>query len=238
MSIGDDPVEAGQLRCVHFWRECSLERGGVATAVLDLCAVLAERGQHVTLLTFDATDVPKPWIQGRPNCPAAIEIERSRFARTMLSRKSMRVASQVMEQADIVHLHTPWGPSNLQMARTARAARLPYVVTTHGMLDDWSMHQNPLKKKAFLATVGRQFLESAARVHFTAASEMDQAVRWVPTVRERGSIVPLIVDLTGFQNLPGAEPALAKYPAIDPDKRSVLFLSRIHPTNGCLALDQ
>jgi len=232
MSSCGSPVDIGPLRCVHFWRECCFERGGVATAVLDLCAVLAERGHQVTLLTFDATDVPEPWLQDHPNGPTAIEIERSRFARTMLSRRSMRIASRAIEHADIVHLHTPWGPSNLQVARTARAAHLPYVVTPHGMLDDWSMKQNRLKKKTFLATVGRRFLESAARIHFTAESELAQATRWIPAAGDRCSIVPLIVDLTAFQHLPGPEPALAKYPAIDSGKRSILFLSRLHPKKG------
>jgi glycosyltransferase involved in cell wall biosynthesis len=69
-------------------------------------------------------------------------------------------------------------------------------------------------------------LEKAAFVHCTAQAELDQAKKWFP--RGNGRIIPYVVDLAPFRDLPGVELARRTVPHADTDDPIVLFLSRVH----------
>ncbi len=219
------------MRIVHYLARFRLADGGVMRAVIDLCALLAKHDHEVTVVTWDGKDLPAEWKGEKKACaPRVIEVRRP--ARSAL-RIAWRVIDSVLDQVewcDVMHLHTPWDVANLQFARRARAREFPYIVSIHGMLDDWSMAQKTLKKRIFLATGGRRMLERAAAVHCTAAAELEQAKTWFP--KGRGVVVPLIFDCTEYNPGSGGGPRRTKlenantYPGQGP---IVLFLSRLHP---------
>ena len=214
------------MRIVHYISEVVAEHGGVVKAVLDLCGALSSRGHEVTLLTQNPQDVPKEWEDGTA-VPVVCRVDSSRNA---FSRSAMQEYLKVLERAQVVHLHTPWELSNLTIARGLRRRSISYIVSIHGMLDDWCMAQRGLKKRLFLAATGRRFLERAARVHCTAEGERQQAVKWMPQALT--AVLPLLVDLTEYDTLPGTEPALAAFPQLATAAPKVLFLSRLHPKKG------
>ena len=203
-----------------------LEEGGVVRAVLDMCGALAARGHRVTLLTLDGTDVPREWSGGNPS---VIELHRATGVLPRLGGASRQRIRDIFAEADAVHLHVPWDLTCRQLAGIALAAKVPYVLSIHGMLDDWCMAQKSLKKRLYLAMGGRGLLERAAAVHCTAAAEARQSSRWYP--RGRARVVPLIFDLAQYQELPGPEIARSTYATAlgDDGEPVVLFLSRLHP---------
>ena len=195
--------------------------------VLDLCATLAARGHDVTLFTCDPADVPSAWLAGEPRSPRVITLDRlSRFTK-LLPRRSLSKIAEVLRGLDVLHLHGPWEVANLQYARLARRINLPYLVTLHGTLDDWPMAQQSLKKQTFLSLAGRRLLERAAAVQCTASAELEQASKRFG--RARGVVLPCLMDLAPFENLPGNQIALAAFPDARTDLPKVLFLSRLHP---------
>lgn len=214
---------------VHYVARVDLEEGGVVRAVLDMCAALAERGHRVTLLTFDRSDVPGEW-SGRDGAPSVVTLDRGALPR--LAGSSAARARTAIAGAAAVHLHVPWDPVCRQMARLALAARVPYVLSIHGMLDDWCMAQRGLKKRLYLALGGRRLLERAAAVHCTAREEARQSSKWYP--RGRPEVVPLIFDLAEYLDLPGPGPAREQFASAlaDDGEPTVLFLSRLHPKKG------
>ena len=220
------------MKIVQYLSRVRLADGGVVRAVLDLCEVLAARGHEVTLLTVDPSDVPKSWLAGKPGQPRIDRIERKLAPLPRLRRASLEQARREIEQAGVVHLHVPWDPICLQLARLARQSSIPYVVSLHGMLDDWCMAQNGVKKRLFLALAGRRFLERATAVHCTAQAERDQSSKWYACGRP--VVVPLIFGLLEYQDLPGPELARQKFCSalVDPNKPVVLYLSRLHPKKG------
>jgi len=111
--------------------------------VLDLGATLAARGHDVTLLTSDAADVPADWMAGGRRSPKVITLEEPGRFTKLLPASALKRAARVLEECDVLHLHGAWEPPNPQFARIARRIKLPYVVTVHGMLDDWCMRQQP-----------------------------------------------------------------------------------------------
>ena len=52
--------------------------------------------------------------------------------------------------------------ARVRVARLARRAGLPYVVSPRGTLDRWALNQSPVKKKLHLAVVGRSVLRHAS----------------------------------------------------------------------------
>lgn len=222
------------MRIVHVLNEVRIELGGVARAVLDMCAGLADAGHEVTLLTWDDADVPEAWRGRAVDGVAGAGLPRSMLLRRgpvrTLPAESLRRAGGVIGAADVLHLHNPWEPANLQLAAAARRAGVPYVLSIHGMLDEWSMLQSRLKKRVFRAVGGARLVRRAAAIHCTAEAERLQAERWITPAP--GVVVPLIMDLSDYAVLPGAEVARRGVLAGMGSEPIVLFLSRIHPKKG------
>ncbi len=219
------------VSCIHFVSEIRLELGGVVQAVVDLCQAISARGHKVILVTFDATDVPEHWTTSPGDWPQVVEIKPAWYSRRFVSTKGLQEFSKLLDGVDLAHLHTPWEPSNLQIMRILRQAKIPYIVTVHGMLDEWSMQRKSLKKRTYLSLCGRKLFEHATTVHLTAESESEQASRWVP-IGDREAVQCYALDLTSYDPLPGPDPAYKAYPVISPEMKKVLFLSRIHPKKG------
>lgn len=224
------PIRHDHLRIIHFFPRIRREEGGVVQVVIDLCRSLVDLGHIVRLATCDGPDVPNDWRSSAHN-PSLCLLEKSKVLPGCLSAVGISNFRKLMTDADVVHLHTPWEISNLQLAKAAHNNGLPYIVTVHGMLDDYCMRQKGLKKRAFLTLGGRQMFARAAVVHFTAKAEMQQATHWIP-----GDYLPVVqacaLDLSPYDSLPGLEPALATFPPLAGPRQKILFLSRIHPKKG------
>jgi len=216
------------LRIIQYSPGMRLSLGGVVRAVLDLCAVLAARGNEVVLATYDSPDLPPDW-DGSPGKPNVVWIDQASRPNWFVSSAAVRSFSRLLTPGSVVHMHTPWTASNLQMARAARRANVPYLVSIHGMLNDWSMRQRSLKKRFFLNVGGRSMLTRADRVHYTAAAERDQAQKWIPGAR--AAVAPCLIDLADFNRLPGPELARERF-SFNPAVPVLLFLSRIHEKKG------
>lgn len=223
------------MRITHFLTRFNLADGGVVRAVLDMGQLLAARGHEVTVLTCDDTDVPDSWKAGGAGVPVIRLVESPRLPGGLFARAQLAGIEPLVKQSEVVHLHACWTTANNQLGRMCRRMGVPYVLSVHGMLDDWCMAQKAPKKKIYLALGGRKTLEEAALVHCTAGAELEQSRKWYP--KGRGVVVPLIFDLEPYRQLPGPELADAAFgPAgtgdIVPDRPVVLFLSRIHMKKG------
>lgn len=222
------------MKLVHYLPRIRLAEGGVVRAVLDMAALLAMRGHAVTVATHDAADAPPEWRSGGPRIAL---IPTPKYPGGLMSDRQLRALHPLIQESDVVHLHTPWERTNLQIARRCRRLGTPYVVTIHGMLDDWCMSQKGPKKRLFLALGGRAMLDHAAWVHCTAEAERRQASRYFSSP---GVVIPLVLDLAEYRSLPGTGPAAEAFPgaarALASGEPILLFLSRLHPKKGVEAL--
>lgn len=223
------------MRIVHYLQRIDLAEGGVVRAVLDMTALLARRGHDVVLITHDDADAPESWKRAERGCPRLEVVPAPSRPLGLLAGAQLRSLEPIIKGADVLHLHACWTTANNQLASMARRLGVAYVLSIHGMLDDWCMAQKAPKKRLYLALAGRRTLERAAFVHATAEAELEQSRKWYP--RGRGVVVPLVFDLEPFRDPPG--PALADErfgPGgtrdIAPGEHVVLFLSRVHPKKG------
>ena len=210
---------------VHYVRRMRLADGGVVRAVADLADAVARTGRPVSIITTDSDEEARIWPDISPN----LRLVRSPEPVRMIGALPRPVAEEAA-RASILHLHTPWDRGNPALSRFARRAGIPCVLSTHGMLDEWSMSQRAAKKRLYLSVFGRRVLEGVAAVHCTAEAEWTQARRWVP--RARGVVVPLVFDLADYRDLPGPALAQGHWPEIDTGQPVVLFLSRLHYKKG------
>ncbi|MEM9166554.1 MAG: glycosyltransferase [Planctomycetota bacterium] len=215
------------MKILHVMAQLVLEHGGVVRAVTDLAEQSAASGHDVAVASWNAPDAPEHW-RTATGSPRLVELtppsKLGRFAPD--ADAALRVE---IDRADVVHLHTPWEPANRPIARLCRLVNTPYVLTIHGMLDDWCMTQKGWKKRLYLGLGGRTLLEGAAFVHCTAQAELDQSRVWYP--KGTGTVAPLVFDIGPYTDLPGPELARETF-NVDPARPVVLFLSRLHVKKG------
>jgi glycosyltransferase involved in cell wall biosynthesis len=210
------------IRILQYLPSLREEAGGPIRAVLDLATALAGRGHTVTIASSD----PGTAARAVP----VVALGPGYVGRGALGAAAKRQARRLVENADIVHVHGAWDYSNAQLGRMARAAGKPYLVSPRGMLDDWCMRQNVVRKRVYHALVGRRMLEHAAAVHCTAEGELAQSKKWFP--KGRGVVLPNFLDLNPFRNAPGPGLAREKFPVLAVARPRVLFLSRLHYKKG------
>lgn len=218
------------MKILHSIAQIDFRSGGPVRAVLDLSEALARRGHTVEVMAKHAPDTPAAWNE--PDAPTRIiELGRPGLAGAWFRGKALERAKAAIEAADILHLHGIWTPQNTQFASIARQLGKPYVVSCRGMLDDWCMAQRRPKKLLYLSLAGgNAMLNKAALIHCTADGELRQSAKWFP--KSTGVVIPNLLDLGPYENLPGPGIARAKFPQLDAPEPSLLFLSRLHYKKG------
>lgn len=215
------------MRIIHAIRRVRFDEGGVVRAALDMCQLLASMGHEVELLVFEDRDAEEGWRRGDPGLPRVVVLPPPN-ALGRMSEVGLAVARQRIADADVLHLHGLWRMSTAQLAQIARDTDVPYVVSLHGMLDQWSMKQARMKKRIYLSTYGRILLTEATAIHCTAEAEATQARAWLPNPCQPLTVIPLAFDDRVYRHLPGPEMAREQF-RLDPLRPTVLFLSRLHP---------
>lgn len=218
------------MRIVHLCSTLGVEAGGLSRAVLDSVDALIRAGAEVDLIAYAGGTPDFPWKDAAPpslhlhivDRPPNIHIASSAIKAALV---------KALTTADVLHIHGMWEPLSASAANQARAADIPYVCSVHGMLDPWSVRQRYWKKWLYFNMVERRRLRHAAVIHFTAAQEAKKARRWLPR-GARESVIPCILDLSPYQDLPARAAAHAIFPGVNPDAPWVLFLSRIHEKKG------
>jgi glycosyltransferase involved in cell wall biosynthesis len=246
---------------VQFLKWMRRRDGGVVNTVSLLCPMLTDLGHRVTLLSGDAGDLKDPiWfhqspkaggaIQHRPGTTACVTVAmRDRLAELrgasmsaserdqpfqLLTRDGLAVCEAALRDADVLHLHGPWASSNVQLASLARKLGVAYVISPHGMLDDWSLAQGRLKKRLHLALLSRRMLDRARSVHFEVEEEARQGRVHVGARVVVGPPPP--IDPRAFAPLPGPEVARGAFTALAGPGLKVLFLGRLAPKKAPDAL--
>jgi len=216
---------------MQYLPEFQLQAGGVVRAVIDTVERLSKSGVTVTLLTYDPSDCPESWQDPENLSVQIVVVPRPKLGGFLVPGELKRAIKAVVAEQDVIHLHTPWAVFNGHIAGVARDLAKPYLVTLHGMLDDWCMTQRGLKKKIFLQLFGRKMLEGAAYVHCTASGEVEQSHKWYPA--GKACVMPCIVDFSPYSPTPLPDMARKAFKYLNQaGSAKLLFLSRIHVKKG------
>ena len=132
---------------------------------------------------------------------------------------------------DLVHTHGIWTYLSVVATRWSKSrdglTRRPYIVSTHGMLDPWALHNSRWKKIVVGFAFERRHLENAGCIHAINRAE-------AAAIRAFGLKNPVCVIPNGVQ-VPASNAANRTppwTPLIVGDRKVLLYLGRLHPKKG------
>ncbi|GAC1465262.1 MAG: hypothetical protein NVSMB9_04700 [Isosphaeraceae bacterium] len=136
---------------------------------------------------------------------------------------------QLVQSADVIHMHGLWQSHTRRGSRAARRANVPHLIAAHGMAEPWALRQKFWKKLIYTALVEGKNLKNASCLHALSRPEVSHLRRLAP--RTPICFVPNGVDLHPFENLPSRRRLEARHPELV-DKFVLLFYGRLHSKKG------
>ncbi len=213
------------MRILHVISSFRQAAGGPVLALKETVARLRDLGAEPEVLCCDADP---------PDGDGAVQRVKTHVAKAGLPGLVGRTKRDIAEHvagADIVHVHGVWDPLLIIAARAARGLGKPVVCTPHGMLSDWAIGQNRLRKAVYHAAFTGPMLKRASAIHFITAAEQRLAAKRAPG-GVRQFVVPIFPAEEFYREPPSRDEALKYFPQVAADGPWVLFLSRIHPGKG------
>lgn len=221
------------MRILHLIATLSRESGGPAQACVEMAAAVARRGHEVSIYTTN-------WREGGvEDVPTDQQVVRDGFAVRYFpvhiprfwkpSLAMARALSRDMAGFDVVHLHSIYLFHDLVGGHYARRHGVPYIVRPHGMLDPYIRAHHRARKWLMETAFQNRVLRHAAAIHYT--SDIEREISTPFAMGARAKVVPLGVDLTGFDALPSPEIFHRRFPETR-GKTIVLYLSRLHFKKG------
>ena len=192
------------------------------SATLNICGLLEEHGHDIRLWTFNASE-------------CKTELSHVRQPASFYGICSEISGWHATEPLDAIYLHTPWCRTSLRLARFSKQIKVPYVVSTHGMLDPFCLNIKPLRKTIYLYLCGRRYLQGAKLLHTTATYEQTQVSQLLRCLVDSVPVVPLPLPRTNID--PASRRADSCNTTVqDETLFRILFLGRVHPIKNLEAI--
>ncbi len=218
------------LRILNVASSIDPAAGGISESILRLSKAVISLGHEVEIVSVDAPgsawskDFPVPaHLKGPPRGP----LEYSRDFNVWLTQNCGRF--------DAVISHGLWRYNSRATRLAAKAARRPYFVFPHGMLDPWFKRYYPikhLKKSVFWWLTEYRVLRDATAVLFTCQEELLLARESFRPYTCVERVVPLGTSQPPENKEAQQAAFFQAFPALR-NKRVILFLGRLHVKKGC-----
>jgi glycosyltransferase involved in cell wall biosynthesis len=198
------------LRIVHVVPEIDVTASGLSLGVCRLAEAQAAIGASVELFCLDGARV----VPG---------VKVSRFDSVHLAKNfdfAPRHGLTLRKRAadvDIIHNHSLWQLLNIDAGLWARGGRARLVSSPHGTMAPWARAHSGWKKR-LVWPLQRVALDRAHLLHATGPGE-------AADLRGAGFRQPILMLPLGI-DVPPPQPRL------DSDKRTLLFLGRLHPVKA------
>lgn len=210
------------MRVGNLTGSVSRQAGGVFPAVRNLAINTQTLGHQVTVfgLRDEFTEADLPAWQSVP-----VRVHE------VVGPRSFGYAPHLVQSIqdsgiDVLHLHGLWMYPSVASLRLSRRAKLPSVVSPHGMLDPWAIRNSSWKKKIAKWLFEGAHLRTAACLQTLCESEA--ASLRALGLRNPIAVIPLGVELpveTAAQSDPKGNDSA-------PGSKVLLFLGRLHPKKG------
>ncbi len=202
------------------------EAGGPTTVVVEFVRQQAMMGRKVTVLCSRG---PR-----KPEQRAALEerwaglgvefIEVGTLPRAQRAQAARDAVDRV--KPSIIHIHCVWEPVVRHVALYARKRRIPYVLSTHGMLHPYAIAQKRFKKWVYMQ-VFPSILKSAGELYSLNLEEAEYVAR---RFRRPSSVLANGIVVADYEK-PEQGIFRAKRPELA-GRDFVLFVGRLHPIKG------
>ncbi len=141
--------------------------GGMVPSILGMTAALSRLREGVTIVT-----------------PTPSRIDPTSLAEGLSLEGPETNLDEAVRAAEVVHLHGLWQAQTRRGARSARSARVPYLIAAHGMAEPWALRHKYWKKRIYLAVLESRNLRVR---HACTPSPGPRSATFVPLLRGRRS---------------------------------------------------
>lgn|GEM_PF-49532 len=218
------------MRVLHTIHSLNPLHGGTSYGLKGMVEGLLEQGIDTEILVLD--DATCPWLA---EWPCKVHAAGSGIGYFGYNWNFDNLLARIVKGFDQVVVHGLWQYHGVATRRACLNARVPYAVFPHGMLDQWFSQAylgKHLVKQIYWWLAENRLLRDAAAVFFTTLEEFEAG---------RNTFFPFAVRpaIAAFGIQPPArlnEERRVDFRRPAPDshgKRTLLFLSRIHPKKGC-----
>jgi len=214
------------IKSVHLTGSVSRKAGGLFDAVLRLAQSEYKRGVDVKV--FGLRDVfsdagraawnPVPVSAFKPSWPK------------LIGRAPGFLGALNEFAPDISHTHGLWLYPSIAAKNYSREKKRPYLISPHGMLDPWALKNSRWKKWIACRIFERGHLHGARCFRALCASEANSIRQF--QLKNDIAVIPNGIDLP--ENLAPSAPPWKD--AVEPQKKVLLYLGRIHPKKGLVNL--
>ena len=208
--------------CSTVARNLDPRYGGISASLPNLCrqtSLLGWPGQ--VIVSNDASLSTPCFTKDIDILPIAFSPFSA--AKGFLGNRRLRSS---LAACDVVHIHGIWNLHCAASGSLARQLGKPYIVSVHGMLENWALRQKRLKKKFYSSIIERANLNGASCLRALTQSE-------ALDYRRFGLKQPVVVIPNGVVPPTSANHChfLEKFPELQ-SRQVVLFLGRIHHKKG------
>ena len=217
------------MNIIHTTTSLAPEFGGPVRIIPDLCQELARLGNQVTLLYLDfGKDFGEPRLPFHENLhyeKCKVKLRAGMRPVWVSGYRSKLLEIIAGKDQLIIHDNGVWLPYSGVLLNLAQKLDIPVITSIHGMLEPWPMRYGRLRKLAAWYTYQKSRLEKNVTLHATSTIEAEN-------LRNLGLKAPIVVKTDG--TVIPEKAVLQK--SVNPSKKTLLFLSRIHPKKGLLNL--
>jgi glycosyltransferase involved in cell wall biosynthesis len=223
------------MRVAHVIPGLAATTGGPAIGTVETALALRHVGVATTIFT---TDLPGP-ANGRTRrrvtpdefaggaASLDIRVLPVRSPRRLGFAPSLsRALKRELTEYALVHIHSLYLFPDFAAYRAALRAGVPYIVSSHGMLDPWIRQRGRARKALADWLWQRKMLERADVIVFGAMQEAQLAADVAPAVPRVA--VPAPIDWQSFGSLPPSSDFRRRYLG-GFEGRLVLFMGRLTP---------
>jgi glycosyltransferase involved in cell wall biosynthesis len=226
-----------KIKVLHIIPSVATVRGGPSQAILEMVKALRKNDIDAEIVTTndngeDILDVPLGKFINYQQAPVQFF---PRFSPSIHSLREFAFSRELtiwlwqnIRNYDLLHIHAIFSYSSTIAMAIAHHQKVPYIITGHGQLCEWSLQQKTFKKQLYINLIAKYFLNHSQSTHFTSVSEQKEAS---PLNLTSSSFV-LPLGIYPPQRILNAREKLQKYLNIPADEPIILFLSRLHPKKG------
>ncbi len=191
--------------------------GGVSAVVEDLSRSLTQRGLNVRV--FGLSD--ELWISQKLKWTGSDVYSYPAFGALGINYSREFLVGVKEFNPDIIHTHGIWGYTAACVPKYISSC--PYLVSPHGMLDNWALANSKFKKIIASLLFERKNLQRASCIHALNCAEEKSILDF--------GISSRIVTIPNGVNFPHIDnPSIPPWhDTVDADKKVLLFLGRLHP---------
>ena len=209
--------------CGYSW-----DIGGPPKIIYDHAIVQMKLGAEVTILT--------PISEGQklyaiPDGAKVITCKRHWFAKfwAEFSPELYTWIKQHGNEYDVIHIHGVWHFAGV--APYLAGVKTAKCITTHGLLDSWTIGKGYWKKMLFGFLFQKRILKNTELIQINNTDEQADLKRFLGFKHPNVQIIPNGMNLKDFEKLPSKNTFRDKF-SIPKAQKIVLFLSRINLKKG------